>query len=57
MATAWTSKNLKTTPTKARRSVSMGLSSALILTLHALRCRAERRRWCNRMRALPAPGS
>ena len=33
MATAWTSKSLKTTPSKARRSFSMGLSSALILTL------------------------
>jgi hypothetical protein len=33
MATAWTHRSLKASPSKARRSVSMGLSSALILTL------------------------
>jgi hypothetical protein len=33
MATAWTGKNLKKAPNHARRSVSLGLSSALILTL------------------------
>jgi hypothetical protein len=33
MATAWTGKSLKTLPDNARRSVSLGLSSALILNL------------------------
>ncbi len=33
MATAWTGKSLKTLPNNARRSVSLGLSSALVLTL------------------------
>ena len=33
MATAWTGKSLETPPDNARRSVSLGLSSALVLTL------------------------